>query len=92
MRGEVRDVKADELNRFASQRPLMEELYFPQYRITPDDAILFIRQLNSLTRIEFQLKDRTEYDHLINQLDEKWQHQISPNGYMISIFANDRKK
>lgn len=40
------------------------------------DAILYIRQMQSLKIIVFKLKENNEYDRLVNQLRDEWEHRI----------------
>lgn len=79
-------VNAVELERFAKEHPLLEELYLSTCKLTTDDAIKLISQLNSLTRFEFQLIFRHERHRFLNQLDKKWQPSVS--GCDIIITSN----
>lgn len=70
-----------ELKRFTMEHPMVEELNFRYTQISPDDAIFFIRQMISLERFTFKVKDQTECDRLLNRLDSKWQHEIYNDDY-----------
>lgn len=65
-------VEPVELERFANEHPSIMRLHLQNYQLTADDAIAFIRQLNSLKTICFNVIDHSEYNRLINQLDKKW--------------------
>lgn len=73
----VRSVKAVEVNRLASEHPLIEELTFfcGQFRV--DIAMMIIRQLKFLKLFTFRFKNQTDCDRLLNELDQKWQHKVS---------------
>lgn len=81
------DVNAVELNRFIQEHPLVEELFFENYRFTADNAIMFIRQLNSLKKIQFQVENQPEclLNGLLDRLDNKWQHTILKRRNWITI-------
>lgn len=81
------DVYAVELNRFIQEHPLVEELFFKDYRFSNNDAIMFIRQLNSLKTFQFQVEKQTErqLNRLLRQLDSKWQHTITKRHSYITI-------
>lgn len=64
------------LKRLARERPMLEVLRFHFFPITADDAIMLIRQLRSLKLFEFLLRDTSERDRLVNQLDNEWQPDI----------------
>ena len=70
------NVNAAELNRFIAEHPLIEELYLDKYRLTADDAIMFIRQLKSLKKFKFRVKEQSECDRLLKVLDDKWKKVI----------------
>lgn len=73
------DVHMIELDRFVAEHPMIVELKFGSYRFTADDAINFIRQLDSLKHFEFSFKDEdeSEFDRLLNRLSNEWQHDKS---------------
>lgn len=76
IRQDFTSVSTDELWQFAVEHPLMVDIDFWCYRMTADDAIVFISKLDSLKQFQFKLVDDTEYDRLQNQLqsmDNKWQ-------------------
>lgn len=51
-------VKTAELMRFASEHPNLIELEFMQYQLSANDVIVFLRQLNSLRKFAFFVRDR----------------------------------
>lgn len=56
--GKFKQVNADDLTRFASEHPLLEELELPF--IEDDQDIMFIRHLESVKRFKFKFIDRSE--------------------------------
>lgn len=67
---ESKRVKRNLLMRFAREHRMVVELDFFQFLLKPDDVIAVIRELNSLKYFRFRLKDRTEYHHLVNRLQQ----------------------
>lgn len=84
-------VNTFDLNRFANEHPTIVELEL-NYSFTANTVIMFIGQLNSLKKFIFGIQERSEYDHLINQLDKKWQHRINvsnPVCFLIEITLSE---
>lgn len=71
------NISSANLMRIANERPALIELKLWLFRITPDDAAGFARQMKSLNKFQFQLNDRSEYDQLVNQLDSEWKHEYA---------------
>lgn len=80
-------VNAVELERFVSEHPTIEVLNLRYYEFGADDAIEFIRRLNSLKLFEFRLSGQSETDRFLQQLDNKWQHSI--RGIFIRLFKKE---
>lgn len=70
--------------RFAKQHPMLVELDLSSLTIKADDAVAMIRQLRSLKYFEFAIKDRTEYNSLMNQL----QYMIRFENKFCDIFPS----
>lgn len=70
------DVTRSELNQLVTAYPLIVELHLRCYLFTADDAVAFVHQLKKLKKIRFRVKDRSECDHFLEQLNKKWQHSI----------------
>lgn len=75
--GKVTAINEINVNRLASEHPLIEELTFSNCHFNVDGAMMFVRQLNSLQRFEFRVMNQSDCDRLLSQLDEKWQHQAA---------------
>lgn len=69
-------VKRVQLLRFAKQHRMLVRLNFLSFLLKADDAVALIRRLNSLKFFRFGIKNRAEYNNLVNQL----QHEI---GFMF---------
>lgn len=61
-----------EVSRLIEENSTLIGLILPNYRLTIDDAIVLVRQLNSLMKFMFQMLD-SEYSQLVSQLDDKWE-------------------
>lgn len=62
----------NDLMRFASEHPGTIELAIPRYLITPENAVIFINQLNQLKIFRFLINGLSNYDRLVSQLDSEW--------------------
>ena len=82
--GRNSNVNAVELNRFIAKHPLIQMLDLNGYCFKADDAIMFIRQLKSLIKFTFRMKEQSECDRLVEQLDDKWKKDIR-HSYDITI-------
>lgn len=82
------DTNLIQLNRLISEHPLIEWLVLHEYRIAADDAIMLIRQLNSLKYLHFRVKDRSKWDRLVKQLDNEWNQNVS-NDIYVTIWLKD---
>lgn len=60
------------LTRLANEHSSIVNLYLPEYRLTADDAIAFIRQLTSLTSFLFNVRNNSEFVRFTDQLDKQW--------------------
>lgn len=70
------NVEKAKLMEFAAKRQMMVELHFGTFELVADDVIVFLGQMNSLKKFSCFLKNRSECDRLINQLDNEWQHNV----------------
>lgn len=85
VRLELTNVSTDELKRFAAEHPLMEELALWRCPMTANDVIVFIRELNSLKEIRFNLVDGAQYDGLEKELDKEWKIERNCGWFSTSI-------
>lgn len=70
---------------------MIEELTFDFHELGTDDAMFLIRQLNALKRFKFIMKDQTESDRFVNQLDAEWKVKVEPYfGNVRQIFEITR--
>lgn len=88
-------VNTNELWRFANERPAMASLDLSRFIIEVDDAILYVRQMQSLKMFVFKLKENNEYDRLVNQLSNEWKHRIifvedNPNYSLNNVVTLNR--
>lgn len=74
--GMIKD--SNELIRFANEHPLIDDLDMRTSILKADNAISIFRQLNSLKHFGFLVQDQSEHDHLLNNVDEAWQHNAFP--------------
>lgn len=65
-------VKTAELMPFTDALPSLEKVALTRLRFTADDAIAFVRPLNSLKQFYFMLEERDEYNYLVEQLTNEW--------------------
>lgn len=88
MAARITDVRMIDLERLINEHPLIEGLDFSGYQFTADAVVMLIQQLNSLKKFHFEDNSRSEYDHLVNRLDEKWQNNVSINGDQFDMTIN----
>lgn len=62
----------DDVMRFAVEHPLIIDLDLKRLKMTANDAIAFIRKMNSMRKFRFGLTDGFQYDVLKRELDEEW--------------------
>lgn len=77
-----------ELNRFASEHPVMIELDLGSYLLSVDDIIVFLGQLNSLKKFKCEVESRSEYDRLQNRIANEWQHELLTYGNIFEVKLN----
>lgn len=70
----IAKVSLIEMMRFAGEHSVLTEIDLFQYQFTADDAIAFMRQLKSLKQLQFQVKDKSEFERFTSQLDSAWEH------------------
>lgn len=70
-------VYSDSLNRFAAEHPLVVKLVLLHVLLAAGDVIDFIRQMKSLKRIKFEIRNNTEYNRVLKLLDHEWRSRIS---------------
>lgn len=73
----------DEINRLTSGHRFLVELNLMGYEFTGDGAIYIIRHLDLLKKIFILLKNRVEYDRLLNQKSDEWKTE-----YIGSLYDN----
>lgn len=88
VRSKIEDVSEVTWNRFVAEHPLMQELVLLKTQFTADRAIMLVRQLNSLKRFEFRVKNRSECDRLVGLLYNEWQHNVRILRHDIEIILN----
>lgn len=76
---EYEHVNVDELSRFVSERPLLEEIDLPRHRFTLDNVCFCIRHLKLLKKFRFQMTYLAEYDQLTQTLSGNWQVEEQSN-------------
>lgn len=75
-----------EIKKLIKEYRLLVELNLPQHQFTADEVIRVICELHLLKRIRFQLKDRDEYELLLQRLDKEWKCQPNePNSNVLLI-------
>lgn len=69
----------DELNQFADEHPLIEELNFFRSKFNEDGAVTLARRLNSMKRFLFNIKNpgHDKFNCFLSKFDQKWQHSNS---------------
>lgn len=85
------DVSEIDLNRLASERPLLEELNLKNHTCSVDAAIMLTQKLGALKKLMIHVKDRIEYDRFLNQMDEKWQSKEASSSNNSVILIELRK-
>lgn len=77
------NVEETEVNRFVNEHPQLVELaIYEEHRFTADAAIAVTRQLNSLKKFRFNIKDTFEHNKFIGQLGNDWIYTNKSNdGY-----------
>lgn len=84
--GLIEYVDVVELNPFIGEYPLLiEELRLGIYRLTPEVAMIIINKLKSLKSFLFRVKDRSDCDRFLNQLDNKWQHNVEERRMWVEL-------
>lgn len=83
------NVKTIELWQFANERPTMIDLNLMRYVIPVSRAIIFIRQMQALQKFSFKLRNRREYEPLVDQLDNGWQHNLIFNETNLAYPLNN---
>lgn len=73
------DVNTTNIQRLMREHPSLVELDLISFRISPGDAILLVRQLNSLKQFRFGIADRLEYFRFVHQLDIQWRPSLDDN-------------
>lgn len=92
------NVNMAELTRFISEHPLIEKLYFQCSLFSVENAMFFIRQMKSLKCFGFYVKDRSEHDRLLDQLDKGHQWKcffcrFIGEKYMVQLYQwSDNEK
>lgn len=72
------------------------ELDVPNWRITPQDAINFFRQVGSLKMFRFFIMCKAEYDQLVNQLDDEleWEWEcrleLGTDKYLFTLHREEK--
>lgn len=79
------NVSASEFLQLASKHPAMVELNLRNCLLRADDAIALIGQLPFLKSFKFRVDGRSEYDHLLKQLDGKWKHDTDLDTINVAI-------
>lgn len=67
------DVSMDELQRLASERPLINEIDLPRHRFTVEQVEICIHHLKELKKFRFQMIDWSDYDQLVQRFGSDWQ-------------------
>lgn len=90
--GELIDMNEVDWNRFSILCPMIEELSICCH-LTSDQAFILINELSSLKRFEFGMIDHSEYDHLVNRIDNAWNHSFyNVFDYRIVAYLLERKQ
>lgn len=71
----ISKVRKNDLLQLMNDHSLIAELSLQQYQFTENDAVDFIRQLKSLKKFEFCVKDETQCNRIQNHLNDEWQFE-----------------
>lgn len=71
----LQGVTMDEMKRLTSEHRSLVDLALMGFKLTCAEVIYFIRQLKSLKKVYIDLKNRFEYDRLLNQMGDEWQFE-----------------
>lgn len=75
------NVRSHEVLELAKQHPMIVELNLPNFIMSAGIVFILIEKLPLLKLLRFQLSGhgRITYIDFVNQLNEKWQHEINVN-------------
>lgn len=87
------DITMDEIERLTSEHSCIVDLDLKGYPLTCADVIFIIRRLNSLKRISTYMKNRFEYDCLLDQKGNEWKswivHAMHAGGIYVTLDARN---
>lgn len=71
------DVLWPEIKQLTDEHPILIEVELKNFRFTADTAMALVRGANGLSRFQFQMRKSSEYDRLLSELGDQWQHSSS---------------